>query len=440
MQSLGIALIVIGLAPFAIYFTLKRPLIFPLGLYIMMVPADGLLLNSSTATLTRFVAIVSAVALLFHMIIQRRVLAPPKSWAVWGVYMLLASLTALWTIDTDRTFFTISQLLALYVFFTLLAMYPADRKDVRIVGAIIVASGVVFAGWGLADYLTGTRFESRLSVFLSGTMLDPNHAAASLLLPIALAVGTLLETRNIWLRLASLISSIVMVWTLFLTGSRGGLIALAVMLLYIAWRTRYRFQILALMAIGGLGSLLAPTVWDRFADKDLGGGSGRLFIWDVARLALKDHWLAGAGIGAFPTAYNHALFSIYQPVFQGWSRPSHNTFLCAFVELGIFGGVLHIYAWYRSWSDSRGNIVIEAAVVGLAIASLFLDVLWFKYIWLAFMMAVLVKNAAEPRYLRGEQRPPVQTGRARIVVRRRVPWRGPQWVATAAERDKAVGL
>ena len=391
MESIGIALIAIGIAPFALYFTLKRPLIFPLGLYIMMVPVDGLLLNSSTATLTRFVGIATSVALLFHMVIMRRVLVPPKSWAIWGIFMLLASLTGLWTIDPDRTAFTISQLIALYVFFTILALYPADRKDVRIVGALIVASGVLFAAWGLFDYLTGIRFQGRASVFMGATMLDPNHAAASLLLPVALAVGTLLETRNIWLRLASLVSSGMMVALLFLTGSRGGLIALAVMLLYIAWRTRYRFQILAIMAVGGLASLLAPTVWDRFADKDLGGGSGRLFIWDVARLALKDHWLAGAGVGAFPAAYNHALFSIYQPVFQGWSRPSHNAFLCAFVELGIFGGVLHIIAWYRSWSDSRGNVVIEAAIVGLAIASVFLDVLWFKYIWLAFMMAVLVK-------------------------------------------------
>ncbi|MGD0474486.1 MAG: O-antigen ligase family protein [Candidatus Velthaea sp.] len=439
MESIGIALIAIGIAPFALYFTLKRPLIFPLGLYIMMVPVDGLLLNSSTATLTRFVGIATSVALLFHMVIMRRVLVPPKSWAIWGIFMLLASLTGLWTIDPDRTAFTISQLIALYVFFTILALYPADRKDVRIVGALIVASGVLFAAWGLFDYLTGIRFQGRASVFMGATMLDPNHAAASLLLPVALAVGTLLETRNIWLRLASLVSSGMMVALLFLTGSRGGLIALAVMLLYIAWRTRYRFQILAIMAVGGLASLLAPTVWDRFADKDLGGGSGRLFIWDVARLALKDHWLAGAGVGAFPAAYNHALFSIYQPVFQGWSRPSHNAFLCAFVELGIFGGVLHIIAWYRSWSDSRGNVVIEAAIVGLAIASVFLDVLWFKYIWLAFMMAVLVKNASAPRYLRGEQRPPVQIGRDNIVSRRQ-PWRNRQWVPANAKGDKAVGL
>jgi len=439
MELIGVALVLLGIAPFALYFMLKRPLIFPLGLYIMMVPVDGLLLSSTTASFTRFVAIISGVALLFHMIVQRRVLVPPKSWAVWGLYMLMASFTALWTIDPASTAFTISQLLALYVFFTLLSLYPADRNDVRIVGAIIVASGVFFAAWGLADYLTGIRFQGRLSVFLGSNMLDPNHAAASLLLPIALAVGTLLETRNIALRLAALISSITMISMLFLTGSRGAVIALAVMLLYIAWRTRYRLQILAIMALGGLASLLTPTVWDRFADKDLGGGSGRLFIWDVARLALKDHWLAGAGIGAFPAAYNHALFSIYQPVFQGWSRPSHNAFLCAFVELGIFGGVLHIFAWYRSWSDSRGNVVVEASVVGLAIASVFLDVLWFKYIWLAFMMAVLVKNASAPRYLRGEPKLPVQIGRDGIVARR-MPRRARQWVAAKAKRDKAVGL
>jgi O-antigen ligase len=404
MPTITIALIALIVAPFAIYLALKRPLIFPFGVYVMMVPFDNLL--GASTTLTRIMAIVTAGALLFSIILSRRVLAPPKSWTGWALYILLASLSALWTVDANGTMLTLGMMLQLFFFYTVVAVYPAERQDVRLVGAIIVASGTLLSAIGTANYYSGLRFENRLTISLNGVILDPNHLAASLLLPIALAVGTMLESRNILLRIIAAFTAMLMIPTLFLTGSRGGFIALGVMLLYLALRTRFRFQILALMSLGGIASLFIPNVWDRFADKGLQGGSGRLFIWDVGKLAFKDHWLTGAGIGAFPAAYNHELLATFQPIFQGWSRPAHNALLSSAVELGIFGAALLLYAWWRTWADARGNVVIEAALIGLAVAAWFLDVLVLKYIWLAFTMAALVKNAADPQLLRGKNRVP----------------------------------
>ena len=40
MPSFAIPLIVIGLAPFGLYLALKRPLLFPVGVYVMMVPFE----------------------------------------------------------------------------------------------------------------------------------------------------------------------------------------------------------------------------------------------------------------------------------------------------------------------------------------------------------------------------------------------------------------
>jgi len=429
MPTLALTLIVISLAPFALYLALKRPLIFPFGLYLMMVPFDGVI---GATKVTAIVAGLTGGALVFNMLLTRRVLAPPKSWTGWALYTLLASLTALWTIDSLNTINAVVTLLQLFIFYTILCVYPVERADLRIAGATVVASGTFISLFGLLSYAQGFRTqEDRLSVTLNGLLIDPNHIAAGLLLPLALAVGTLVETRNIWLRLGSAVSAVIMLAALFLTGSRGGLIALAVMLLFLAWKTRYRLQILALMGIGGIASLLQPTVWDRFADKGLGAGSGRLFIWNAGGLALKDHWFAGAGLGAFPAAYNHELLAMYQPVFQGWSRPAHNAVLSAAVELGIFGAVLLLYACWRTWCDARGNVIIEAALVGLAVASMFLDVMLFKYIWLALSMSALVKNAAEPKFLRGMRRQPPPAGSGKVSAR--VPaWRGAR--LSAAQR------
>ncbi len=434
MTPVTLTLLALSFAPPAIYFALRKPLIFPLGLYIVLVPFDNIL--GTTTTLTRVVAIVTASALIFRMIATRSVLAPPKSWTGWALYMLLACLSALWTIDANGTMFTLGQMVQLFLFFTILAIYPAERGDVRIVGAIIVSSGVLLSLIGLGAYEMGFRFENRLTLSMNGNVLDPNHLAASLLLPIALSLGAVLQSRDVRLRIVGGLATMPMVSTLFLTGSRGGFIALAVMLLYLAWRTRLRFQILGLMALGGLASLFQPTVWDRFQDKGLQGGSGRLFIWDVGKLAFKDHWLTGAGIGAFPAAYNHELQATYQPIFQGWSRPAHNALLSAAVELGIFGAILLVNAWTRSWADSRGNVVIESALIGLAVASWFLDVLFLKYIWLAFAMAALVKNAAEPKFLRGARRD--QTMRSEQISAKRASWRFRRILLRQPKRESPV--
>jgi O-antigen ligase len=149
---------------------------------------------------------------------------------------------------------------------------------------------------------------------------------------------------------------------------------------------------------------MVPTIWSRFTDPTQAAGSGRLYIWNAAFKGIHQYWLTGSGLGTFPAVYNRELLSIYQQVFQGWSRPAHNVFLSTAVELGILGAALLIYAWWRSWADARGNVVIEAALVSLAVASCFLDTLLFKYLWLAFTMSALAKNAAEPHMLRGKVR------------------------------------
>jgi putative inorganic carbon (HCO3(-)) transporter len=423
MLNFAFQLIALALAPFGIFLALKRPLLFPLGLYVMLVPFDPLL-GQGGATITRGVALLSAAALIFHIIAHRRLLAPPKSWVAWAAFVLWAALTALVTIDPANTLLSFTQLIQLFLFYTVLAVYPVRRDELRTLAVIVVASGVTVAGYGFYLYLQGTRFAADRLTLTDGTgaYIDPNHLGAALLLPIALAVGTFIETKNILLRFAAGASLTIMAFGLFLTGSRGALVALAIMMVYIGWQTRYRLQILALLSIFGLLSLMVPTIWTRFADPTQGAGSGRLFIWNAAFRGFSQFWLTGAGLGSFPAVYNRELLSIYQQVFQGWSRPAHNILLGIAIELGLLGVTLLVYAWWRSWADARGNVVIEAAIIALLVASLFLDTLLFKYLWLAFSMAALVKNAADPRFLRGTHQVSAPN-RAALMPRRIAAWR-----------------
>jgi len=351
------------------------------------------------------------------MLVTRRVLAPSKSLVTWSVLMLWVALTALWTIDPKTTLLTLGQFAQLFAFFAIVAVYPVERKDVRILAAITTISGTFAGAYGIVLFLQGGQVNDRLAISNgSGIYLDPNHFAASLLLPLAFAIGALIESRGVLLRVAAGVSALVMVSGLFLTGSRGGIIAFAIMLLFIAWKTRYRLQILGFMTVSAFLSLLSPTVWQRFADPTQGAGSGRLFIWNAAAHSLKDFGLLGAGLGSFPAVYNKELLAIYQPIFQGWSRPAHNTLITAFVELGVFGGCLLLYCWWSSFRDARGNVVVESAVLALLVASLFLDTMLFKYVWLSFSFSILAANAANPRFLRGGSRQQLPANRGLAVT------------------------
>lgn len=408
--------------PLALLFALRAPLILPFGIYVALIPYDNVLGNNGT-TLVRGLAIVSALALVFRIALVRRAVAPPKAWFFWLLLVGWMAMTALWTIDSALTTTTFGQIFQLFLLYSLLAIYPVAPGEFKRLTTVIILSGVGSAAYGLYLYSTGNRFEERLSITSSsGLTIDPNHYAAAMLLPLAIALSIALARGKVWGRLLALCAVLTMTGGLLLSGSRGAFISLGILLLYMAWRSRRTMQIVGFGLVALAISAAFPTVWQRFADPTQSMGAGRIFIWNVGFKALADHWAIGAGIGAFPTAYDRVFLSGYQAVFQGWSRPSHNVLIGTAVELGVLGVVLLTYAWYSSWRDMRSvpvtldgmpvRAAIEAALVALFVTSLFLDTLTFKYFWLALSMSALAHNAAMPRlFTRARARTQMATAR-----------------------------
>jgi hypothetical protein len=71
--------------------------------------------------------------------------------------------------------------------------------------------------------------------------------------------------------------------------------------------------------------------------------------------------------------------------------------------LGVFGLALILVAWFyqfrvvacipRSSPLFVARVAIEAGTVGLFINAISLDVMFYKYLWAAFTLGVLVRNA-----------------------------------------------
>ncbi|TWT60206.1 O-antigen ligase family protein [Rubinisphaera italica] len=131
------------------------------------------------------------------------------------------------------------------------------------------------------------------------------------------------------------------------THSRGGLIAAgAGMMAYLAMKHGRAFAMTAI----GLGVLAAPLALGRMANLDLSGGTGqqRIRLWAEGFAAIQSpKILFGIGEGMYEALANYV---------------AHNSYVHAFVELGLFGGTMFVgclfFAAYGLYSLKRDNDVI----------------------------------------------------------------------------------
>ena len=85
----------------------------------------------------------------------------------------------------------------------------------------------------------------RATLMLRGEVTDPNILAASLILPLSLAFGVFLDGRS-WLgRLLSVGAIALLSSCIFLTMSRGAIVAICVLFVIYVWRSRASWRVLA---------------------------------------------------------------------------------------------------------------------------------------------------------------------------------------------------
>ena len=396
--------------PIALYLLLRHPMIFPFGAYLFTIPIDVILQNTSGATIARIIAIAAAGVLGMHILARREVRLPGRAWYWWLGLVTWAGFSFIWTINAAGSLLMFLTILQLFLMLTILALYPVTHADLKAVMVLIVGSGIFAAIYGLVGFYSGrvaTYAYSRLTLRTdSGLAVDPNDFATSFVLPIALAMAALSTSRNFAVKMLAGASIILMMVGILLTGSRGGLMAAMLVLIYYIVRMRQRILTVGLAVAVLALSALFPAVWIRFATDDgaQGSGTGRTFIWATGLRDFRDHFFTGSGIGTYADVYNKNFFNVYQTVFQGWSRPGHSILVSTLVELGVVGLVLILGAWFMTFRELRAvparssfytmRIALEAAMLALFYEALTIDTLYLKYYWLAFSLVLMVTAAA----------------------------------------------
>ncbi len=210
--------------------------------------------------------------------------------------------------------FTLSRVRALAGAVCICAVILAIRGILAYHGVIGEASLVlerVEAGFG---YLRRIR--------AYGVLNDPNDFAQFLLVALAL-LGVFWKKNNLVLNAAFLsVPAGILIWGVYLTGSRGAMVGLAVILLVVVSSRMGRLPAIALTALFFLVLVGAQFGAGRDLTVHESSATGRLMAWGVGISIFKTHPIFGVG------------FSHFGEYFE---LTAHNSFVLCFAELGIFG-------------------------------------------------------------------------------------------------------
>ncbi len=189
------------------------------------------------------------------------------------------------------------------------------------------------------DYLFAQGIERVEGATSLGT--DPNTLATSLGSALGLFLLAGLRDRARLGRLLSLGGIAMIVWTISFTGSRGGVVALLSMLVWLWWRSPRRVVTgaLGVLLLVGIFQVLPGQYQRRYAsigesERDE-SSEARIDAWKKGAHMLADRPLFGVGAGCFGIAHADHYSSGRMKSYLN----AHNLVVQLFAETGVVGGV-----------------------------------------------------------------------------------------------------
>lgn len=202
----------------------------------------------------------------------------------------------------------------------------------------------------------------------------PNAVALYLVPLIGIGASLFLYDRDRWVRPVSAVFLAIGLGATFLSLSRGGYLALAVMALILAVINRYRWYLLPAVVVVGVVLSRVPAIASRLAHEfNLSDPNNtfvsRVNLWEATLRMLRDHPIFGTGLFGFARSIQPYRGGVYG---ENLIYP-HNVALNMWTETGLLGLVsfvwLLVQAFRVSWTGwTSGPAPWRAIQLGIVLA------------------------------------------------------------------------
>lgn len=331
----------------------------------------------------------------------------PMMAMVLGLFIAWVAVSAVWAVAPGAAFTSLSRYALNAILFLIVFTAIRNRSQTMLLIAGLLAGAVGASVYGLLS--PPSVYAGRLS----GASLDPNELASVLVAGIALSAALVANLRERpGLRLMAFGAGVLCTIGTFLTASRGGLIALAAMLVAaILFSGRWRPHVIvgavmiALVTVFYFTAVASPSEKQRIQLATQGQSKlkeGRTTTWAIAERIVRANPVAGVGAGNFRSTSRDYLL---QPGLIGRSDlvidtplVVHNTYLEIAAELGIVGlalfGTIVVFSLgsalraaknFAAIGDRGGEALARSlaiALVGALVADFFISQEYNKQLWL----------------------------------------------------------
>jgi O-antigen ligase len=423
--GLGLSFLLVKLGPIYAFMGL---LAVPLGILISSRPAIGLILVVILIPLENFNQLnfggISTFEVVFMLSLSFAVLnylvfrkgealfKDTQSWLIFAllVVVLVSNFIAF---DSPRTLertFRLIRNVALY-FYAIFVI--RTRRELQWLIWAFILSGAVSAVYGLYVYYFNPSLllESSDKVArVIGTMEDPNEFAGAMLIRLMMALSLLNLEMKKFAKLLLIGVVLVLLFSIFLTGSRGGLLGTGLAFIAYAFFSRrrgYWLLILSVLALLGL-LLMPPELQQRIGlvetTENVGNSTSRRTTYMLFGLeVIQENPILGIGLDSFSSAYAQSEYQYMGSDSDG--RIAHNTYLEFLVGTGVLGFL--IFTGLIAVSLNSSMIIgrdyqrdfirllgrgLFAGIVGYFTVAFFLSQQYEKTLWLLFAFVVLVQR------------------------------------------------
>jgi O-antigen ligase len=304
------------------------------------------------------------------------------------VFTLFSLVSALTTDITYTAFFGENQRrngFLTYVALTILMLSSAifvKTQSIKRLNFVAFGTGLVLAIYGLMQ-ISGVDFIKWNNPYnaIISTVGNPNFAAAVMAMMASIIFGPVLNKEfNKFHRLASLILTLVLLYTIYLSDARQGLVAFAIGtgVYFVIWlysiRNKLRHVALGFGIISGLLSILGMLqIGPLTSFLYKGSVTVRGYYWRAGFEMFQDHPWFGVGLDRYG-AYFKEFREIGYPLNYGFtitSTNAHNVPIQIFATSGLFTGVSYLLILaFIAWRGIQ-SIKARSGTERLLVASIF---------------------------------------------------------------------